>query len=324
MLRLFDKPFLPFADQVALLKSRGLSFADESCAEEFLAHCNYYRFSGYTPTFQETPDKFIDGTTFEQIIALYHFDEQLRQLTLEAITQIEVSARTRIAYHLAQRGAFAHTEAKLFNDRFRHSEWIYKLRETAKKSHEPFVAHFKKNYQQWPDLPIWGAVELMSLGELSCGYQHLQVSTKMKIAAEYAVPEPILTSWLHSISFARNLCAHHSRLWNRFLSITPQIPRSAEWTKFCSTNPHYSLNHKPFCMLTILNFLLRRITFKTAWQHNSWKERLCKLLNNPPSSSAFCARNGNSSRLANAANVGGVNFVASRRGKHFAFFSFFI
>jgi abortive infection bacteriophage resistance protein len=37
-----------------------------------------------------------------------------------------------------------------------------------------------------------------------------------------------LASWLHTLTFIRNCCAHHSRLWNRELSIRLGIERQSQ------------------------------------------------------------------------------------------------
>ena len=47
----YKKPPLTFAQQVDLLKNRGLIVNDVEKAEKFLSQVNYYRFSGYLPSF---------------------------------------------------------------------------------------------------------------------------------------------------------------------------------------------------------------------------------------------------------------------------------
>ncbi|MGL4942092.1 MAG: Abi family protein [Thermoguttaceae bacterium] len=97
------------------LEERGLKFQDKAAAAAFLSHCNYYPFSGYIEPFQDRKDHFREGVTFEYIRDLYVFDRQRRELVLEAIGIIEVSARTKIACRLAEAyqtdkdcGAFSH------------------------------------------------------------------------------------------------------------------------------------------------------------------------------------------------------------------------
>ena len=41
---------------------------------------------------------------------------------------------------------------------------------------------------------------------------------------KFGLNHQILSSWLHSISYVRNLCAHHSRLWNHQMTIKPTVP----------------------------------------------------------------------------------------------------
>ncbi|WP_218118031.1 Abi family protein [Pelistega sp. MC2] len=38
----------------------------------------------------------------------------------------------------------------------------------------------------------------------------------------------ILESWLKALNSIRNICAHHSRLWNRKLGIAIKIPQSSQ------------------------------------------------------------------------------------------------
>ena len=34
----------------------------------------------------------------------------------------------------------------------------------------------------------------------------------------FGIDEKILSSWIHTLVYIRNLCAHHSRIWNRTLA----------------------------------------------------------------------------------------------------------
>jgi abortive infection bacteriophage resistance protein len=104
---LYDKPPLSIADQIALLRRRGLVIADTAVAEHWLEHTNYYRLRGYWLPFEDTPaggeHKFRQGTTFEDVTSLYVFDRHLRLLVLDLIERIEVSVRTQWAHQLGMR-----------------------------------------------------------------------------------------------------------------------------------------------------------------------------------------------------------------------------
>ncbi len=65
----------------------------------------------------------------------------------------------------------------------------------------------------------------MSLGLLSRWYDsHKPVQTRRVISRVYGINEDVLESWLRHLSVVRNLCAHHSRLWNRQFGITIKSP----------------------------------------------------------------------------------------------------
>ena len=94
----FRKPAISIPDQIALLEQRGLVIKDKAHAEHFLLHIGYYRLAGYWQVLQNDSVKhtFIPGATFEDVIALYNFDRELRLLLSDAIERIEVSLRSII------------------------------------------------------------------------------------------------------------------------------------------------------------------------------------------------------------------------------------
>ena len=50
---------------------------------------------------------------------------------------------------------------------------------------------------------------------------------KKRVARQFNLPQhEVLESWMHSVTVLRNCCAHHSRLWNRYLSTAPQMSAS--------------------------------------------------------------------------------------------------
>ena len=81
----YSKPWLTFERQADLLiNERGL-IADRDCLIAHLADIGYYRLSGYWYNFKRKPasdedgekdERFVEGTTFEQVWKLYVFDRQ--------------------------------------------------------------------------------------------------------------------------------------------------------------------------------------------------------------------------------------------------------
>ena len=55
----------------------------------------------------------------------------------------------------------------------------------------------------------------------------LIVDLNKRVARQFNLPQhEVLESWMRSVTVLRNCCAHHSRLWNRYLSNAPQMNAS--------------------------------------------------------------------------------------------------
>ena len=124
------------------------------------------------------------------------------------------------------------------------------------KIKEQFIKdHFKKYGDQYP--PSWKLLEITSFGLLSRLYGNISPSVKEKkaIARSLGLPNhEFLESWLKSISYIRNICAHHSRLWDKKLS-TPLIPNNlnGKWLSNSSlTNPKRDSLYINLCCIKYL------------------------------------------------------------------------
>lgn len=276
-LKPFTKPWLGFSDQLKLLESRGLSVGDRAAAEQFLAHVNYYRLSGYCLAFERSRHAFTAGTSFEQVRQSYEFDLAVRDLLSEALEIVEVDLRTNTAHHFGeQHGAYGHTVATSFFHGFRHSDWLTKLREEVNRSKELFILHFQRTYTQFPDLPVWVATEVMSFGLLSRMLSGLFRADQAAIASRYGIKGNTLKSWAHHLTYVRNLCAHHARVWDRVWSIKPDLPPMVGWVQ-----PQLSGNTRLACTLLILYRMLLRCPAIGNFAAE-WKARVESVIVAPP------------------------------------------
>jgi abortive infection bacteriophage resistance protein len=249
----YTKPPLTFEAQLDLLKDRGLAIADRQTALAILSKISYYRFSAYCLPFKDSMDHFRTGTTWEQVIELYEFDRKLRILIMDAVERVEVAIRTDITYTLAHAyGAFGHHDRDHFRSSFQHRQWLDKLTDEIGKSHETFIQHFREKYDGYPCLPIWMATEVMSFGSLSRLYEGMKSVEQQRVSRLYNIPHQVLRSWLRSLAFIRNVCAHHGRLWNRELPVAPEMPREKHGWK----TEDIPNQKRLFCSLIILRHLL--------------------------------------------------------------------
>jgi len=69
-------------------------------------------------------------------------------------------------------------------------------------------------------------MELLTFGQLSTIYDRMANAADQKaIARQFGTQVELLRSWLQTLSYVRNVCAHHSRLWNRELGNAPKAPK---------------------------------------------------------------------------------------------------
>jgi len=274
----YEKPPLSFEEQAGLLIKRGL-IVDREFLIDRLKSVNYYRLSGYLYPYRQFNDNFKSGTTFERIWRHYTFDRRLRLIVMDAIERVEVSIRTQLICILAhESGAFGYIKREILpnlNDDD-YSRWIDETKKEVNRSHEQFVEHFIKKYGDNHDLlPLWMAGEIMSFGCVLTMYKGMANGFKKAIAIYYGIPDEVLTSWLQTINVIRNICAHHSRLWNRELGVKPYIPRMNKYPQW--HEPILIPQNRIFGVLTILRYLLRIIA-----PQSQWEARLFTLLNEYP------------------------------------------
>lgn len=220
------KPLL-YSEQVLLLKSRGLNITDDSYAEACLSDISYYRLSAYFYPFlaDKKNHVFKPGSDFNSVIKLYRFDNEFRLLLFNAITLIEVSVRTKLTYELSHKyGPFWLEDYTLYRDKGKTKQLLSKLKEELKRSDEEYLEHYRNKYLE--DIPpAWISLEISSFGLISLLYMNLSsFKDKKAIALHFGFPQPVFQSFLHSLTVVRNICAHHSRIWNKVLSVQPAIP----------------------------------------------------------------------------------------------------
>lgn len=280
----FDKKWLSYDQQATLLiEERGL-IADRDQLILRLQEVGYYRLSGYWYIFKRynnpdcddrTDERFVPGTTFDQIWHLYTFDRQFRLIVLDAIERVEIYFRAQLAYELAgQTGVFGYLRNENlprlskedFNDFLEHCEEQYE------RSREPFVRHFKQKYGDCKKMPpYWIMVNLMDFGTMLRLYNGASTDIRNKLAASTGISVRVLKSWLVALNTTRNICAHHGRLWNRAIGTRPVIPTK---NKYPEWHEPFEIRSDNMCgILTILSYLLERVAPNT-----SWRKRLAELL----------------------------------------------
>jgi len=303
---LYKKPFLTTDQQVSLLISRGMEITDEDKAKACLARIGYYRLSAYWYPFRksqtvtdpgtgqsklEVLSEFKDGTDFPTILDLYVFDKHLRMLVLDALERVEIAVRTDIALLMGKYHPLAHRNPSYLHGNFarrpkknslntKHQEWLVRQDKKFLESREDFSKHFKTKYPG-DHLPIWIEVELWDFGALSHFYAGLTIKDRDAIAASYGLSSSReLETWLRCFNDVRNVCAHHSRLWNKPLVNRPTWPAAGVVPGFDHISGKSHSETRLYAALLILGFMLRKINPSTSW-HKRVVDQMAKLPTSP-------------------------------------------
>ena len=289
----YNKPPLTYTEQVELLISRGLLVSDKKRAERHLSNISYHRLSAYMRTYKQIAnggilDDFIPGTTWDMVYNLYVFDRKLRLLVFDAIERLEVAIRTQIIYQLSHKyGSHWQDDKNIFNSpetiTLRDGRKVVKdvyvdiqrhIKEQLNNNKaEEFIQHYCRKYDSPENPPSWMSVEVMYFNHLSRICTELKNrSDKTEIAKYFFLPPDIFCSWLHTINYVRNICAHHARLWNRGLDITPKVLKFSRVRVWIS-KPDTVETSRIYYFLCMLNYLLQTIN-----PTSTFKQRLKALL----------------------------------------------
>ena len=268
-------------EQIALLKTRGMLMKDEQKAAFYLGHISYFRLKSYWWDMQtdRVNHIFAPNSYFEDVIARYNFDRQLRLILFDAIELIEIALRTKLIYHLSQAyGGLWYLDDSIVMDKTKHQDCVADLQTEFARNGENFAKEFcRKHPNENPD--AWLMFEVVTFGTLSKIYSNLkhQLPQKSIIANEFGLDmHNELSSWLAAISFLRNVIAHHSRVFGRDILKRPILPRNPrnQWLQFGITPVQ---EKKMFVVISTMVYLCNAIN-----PDNEIKNKLLALFNSNP------------------------------------------
>jgi abortive infection bacteriophage resistance protein len=277
----YAKPWISVEEQLDQLIERGLQVSDRDKALNYLNRIGYYRLSGYWFAFRQRDaatiltDDFKPGATFQNAVDLYVFDKQLRLLAMDALERIEIALRVDIAHALGKLDAFAYLRGDLFHPTFsneldkqtgltKHHVWLTKHAQLISRSKEEFVNHNKTKYGL--PLAVWVACEVWDFGTMSTLFSGMREAEQDAISAKYGIANGrTFATWLRSLNYLRNLCAHHSRLWNRNIVDQPKLPDAAvmPWVALFEGNPH--ARARCYLLLCMMRHLLLVVNPTSSW-----------------------------------------------------------
>lgn len=274
---------IPFtvSEHIELLKSRKLTIPKEERAAKYLSNVGYFRLSGYMYHLQKNDGshQFNDNTQFNDIIIHYNFDKKLRALVLEYLERIEVALRAKLTdIYSNNYGFYWYIDINLYEDKSVFHLINKEISDNFVEPQERFLKSFKNKYTSEILPPSNMAVEILSLGKLARLYKGLKNNQeKMSIANDFGLPSTVLSSWFIYLNNVRNVCAHHSRLWNRRITANrPTIPSRKKY-KFYGDIPS-DFNITLYGTVSMIDRLLKNIN-----SSNTFIEKIITLIDENPS-----------------------------------------
>ncbi|MES5161061.1 Abi family protein [Fannyhessea vaginae] len=230
-------------------KAHAIGFVDADTPQAlyFFERIGYQRASEYFDLFFIN-DKLDSGASIRAINEAIVFDRKMQSIFLEYIGIFELQLRTRLSYSLSlECGAFSHLDEKYFKNKKYYDDFLGTYHaEVARRLHARY-SPIVSAYNKYQEIPVWVAVEVLSLGTISRLFANLKVKqVRHDVADFFGIKSNVLDSWLRAISQLRNCCAHFSRVCGKDLISTPlRIP--------CFQKAN---NRRPFYMVLILEKLL--------------------------------------------------------------------
>ncbi len=215
------KPYLHYEEQIEKLKSKHLVINDSNYAISILKKYGYYSLiCGYKELFKnKTTNNYRDNVRFEEIVQLYEYDSNLREIFLKYLLLVEKRIKECLANAFCDRYTeiqSAYLDANNYDystarNRSDINKLISMLDSLSRSNKYPYIVHARKEHG---NVPLWILFKTVTFGSISVMYKLQKPSLKSSIALEYkGLNEGSLGALLQLVSSCRNVCAHNERLY---------------------------------------------------------------------------------------------------------------
>lgn len=205
------------------ISARGFAVDSPELARYFLERISYQHASSYFHLFLDEEGGVVKNTPVSCLNRVILFDRKLQSILLEYIGLFELQFRAQYSYLMsAEGGAFAHRNPANFKDLSHFESFLKSYGDEISRQMRSGNDIISASLCKYGDAPIWQAVEVMSFGTLS----KLYMNTKSKlvvhgVADSFGVRSSQLISWMRSLSFVRNRCAHFGALLGQPIPAKP-------------------------------------------------------------------------------------------------------
>ena len=182
------QPPMTIEAQIENLKSLGLIINDEDKAKNFLNDVSYFRLvKAYSLGLKQKNSNYDAGVTFDELVELYLFNANFRQILFNQIERVEINLRCRLGnYFSIKYGVLGYEDSANFVNASYHMDLLNEIQNEISRSRKTaFVKNFKNNYVDGK-IPMYALVELFSFGTLSKFYKNMNLSKTPALYKQYA------------------------------------------------------------------------------------------------------------------------------------------
>lgn len=216
-----QKTFSTFSEQVEWLKNeKHLLILDKDYAEDILKRIGYFPLmGGYKHLFRmPLTKKYKEGTTFEEIVALYEFDSELRELFFKYLLQIERHLRSLMSYYFSEKygeSQNVYLDINNFTNTRRTYKTVSRLMATLQRAVTTtdyvYINYYRATYG---NIPLWVLINVLTFGNLSKMYQVFPQSLQSSVCKNFGfINRRQMEQFLSVLTKFRNVCAHGERLF---------------------------------------------------------------------------------------------------------------
>lgn len=165
----------------------------------------------------------MNNTSFEDIVALYEFDEELRGLFFKYLCHTEIKLRSSISYYFCQKHGERQEEyLNPANYSKTNKKGIIKLikmlgKMANKNKDHKYLIYQRKKYH---NVPLWVILNALTFGQISKMFEFLPQNLQGLICQDFGnIKKNEMIKYLKVLTLYRNVCAYNDRLFSYHISI---------------------------------------------------------------------------------------------------------
>ena len=282
-----SKTFKTLDEQIDILKNKGLVIEDIDETRKILLRENYFFLSGYRHLFLESDSKrFLSGTTFRELYAMFTFDRQIRNIIFKNILIVENNLKSILAYVMSKNHGFKENNYLNPNNFVKDTKRKRQINDLIRKMKRQIsvngkqhsaTAHYLMNYGY---IPLWVVVKVLSFGIVGELYTILQYQDELEIANAFGVDVYSMIEYLPLLANYRNLCAHEDICYNNRTQKAIEDTKYHRMLYITKADCEYIYGKNDlFALVIILKFILDKDDFTLFMNEISYEiDRLSGIL----------------------------------------------